>query len=145
MVGLKKNTVSVYFSVSPLGRNMCFARTARFIVVQDEHLLRKIENKEWWEDRGRRIGRVGEWLFLCSSSNSKMFPPSVVVIIGRVAFQEMTDGHYGPETVRTHLREVRIVSVPVGRSVGQALGVEAVSCPRLLACARRILVLYTHH
>ena len=115
---------------------------SRFCVVKDIHLEDKIRNKKWWEDRGHKLGRVGEWLFLCTSSVSS-FVPSSVVIAGLVVRHEIVDGMYtnaetGSLTYRTYFSETYVVNVSIGRVVGEGKP-RASTCPILADCARRVL------
>ena len=72
---------------------------AQFCVVLDDHLEDKIRNGKWWEDRGHKIGTVGQWLYLCTSSNSR-FVPSSVVICGRVDRHEISERYVFGRTGR---------------------------------------------
>jgi hypothetical protein len=115
---------------------------AQFCVVLDDHLEDKIRNGKWWEDRGHKIGTVGQWLYLCTSSNSR-FVPSSVVICGRVDRHEIVNGMYSNEqagtvTYRTYFSEAYVVNVSIGRVVGEGKP-RAKSCSILLGCSRSVL------
>jgi hypothetical protein len=118
---------------------------AWFVVVQDQHILTKLLSKSWWEDRSYKLGRVGSWLFLCSSSISRTFPISAVIIAGivdryEVVYESPRDGGAGVPSYRAFLREVRILAEPVGITLREGPRIAA-NDPALQASFKRVLVI----
>ena len=128
------------FSIAAL-----LALGAWFVVVQDKHILSKILSKSWWEDRSYPLGRVGSWLFLCSSSTSKTFSVSSAIIAGivdryEVVYQSPRDCGAGVPSYRAFLREVHILDEPVGITLREGPR-NAAKDPALQECFKRVLVI----
>jgi hypothetical protein len=117
---------------------------AWFIVVQDKHILHKLLSKSWWEDRSYKLGRIGSWLFLCSSSTSTTFPSSTVIIGGvvdryEVVYESPREGGNGVPSYRAYLRKVCILEVPVGITLREGPRIAA-NDPVLYATFKHVLV-----